>query len=110
MNDKAQMLLAAFLKLYSHVSRIRLYRLRHCVIKNGVDDAGDMSCERKTMLLGETIDTCAQNTVFCDDFSNIKSYSPSLHAVLCRTHDDTGFSSFGSQVLSQLCEELRNMV
>jgi hypothetical protein len=110
MNDKAQVLLAAFLKLYSHMSRIGFYCLRYCIIKNGVDDTGSIACEGKMMLLGETINTRAQNAIFSDDFGNIKAYSPPLHAVLCRTRNDTGFRSIRFQVLADLSKELRDVI
>src|SRR5215211_6500342 len=100
MNDKAQVLLAPLLKLYRHMSRIRFCGLRHCIIKNSVDDAACVVRERKIMLLGETIETRAQNTVFSHHFSNIKPNSPPLNAMLCRTSNETGFASIRFQVLA----------
>src|SRR4030095_1859546 len=100
MNDKAQMLLAALLNLYGHMSRVCLYGLRDCIIKNGVDDASSLVCERKIIRLRETIKTGAQNPVFSHDFSNIKPHSPSLNTMLSRTQDETGFASLTFQVLA----------
>ena len=72
----------AVLQLQRHVSRIGFYRLGHSVIENCVDDAGGVGCERQVMLRGETVDTGPQDTVFSNDFSDIK---PTFHrcAVLC---------------------------
>ena len=89
-----------FLKLYRHMSRVRLYGLRHCIIKNGVDDAGSLVCERKIILLSKTIKTRAQNTVFSYHFSYIKPYSPPLNAMLWGTQDEIGFASIRFQVLA----------
>lgn len=87
MNNKAQMLLAALLKLQGHVSRICFGGLRHCIIKDIVDDAVSLMCERKIMLLGKSIDALTQNTIFSYNFSYIKPDSPPLNAMLCRTQD-----------------------
>jgi hypothetical protein len=101
MNDETQMLLAPLLKLYSHVSRIRFYGLRHCFIKNGVDDAGSFACERMMILLGKPVNARTQNAVFSDDFGNIKPISPPLHAVLRRTRDEiVVLRSIGYQALA----------
>jgi hypothetical protein len=99
-NDKAQVLLATFLKFDGHVSRIGFNRLRHRVIKNGIDDAGYIRCERKMMLLGETVDARAQDAVFGDDFSDIKPDSPPLHSMLRWTRNERGAYSTESQILA----------